>query len=516
MPHFEKGEEMPLKDLVTSLQTVPSDKIRDIGTKIADERVIYPSDWRDGETDVKGSYRKGDIHRKDDEQRAFDLKLSAFFQRDISVTAPLLTDLMKQVQGLQFEQKTFEVETGVYWPEGAFTQECNLGDLTEVRVRSSFYAHDPTKVRIGFPGQSHEISFELNGKTLQISATGDYSTLLPKVITELKPQFATIRISPEDAKRWLSKTKGWRKKLLERVLKPQKRNYLGIQMGGGISFDEKNEIEVMVVTSALPGCAEAIGKPLINEVTGEQSFVVNLTKTFLRQSSALPALQKTLEIIGALNTQTVFGHPLLTTAKAKEMLDKEVDLVSRSYGSMFFFGANTHKVRRPVVLRLVREHFGDEIVRPFEAMSPKDYLEFLRSLGFKYNNELDEKKEYPHVLKERYLFQFFTQSYAKDPSKSVEKYRQSYVNSSPKVEVTGKVRRVDASRISKLSLPEKSILMGFALKPAIGSEQGYDEISITRLLPHSDIHFWLRLSLDSCKLVDIQEEVCKKWGVVCN
>lgn len=224
MPLFEKEVEMSLIGLVTSLQTVPSDKIRDMGTKIADERVIYPSDWRNGETDVKGSYRKGDIYKKDDEQRAFDLKMSAFFQRDISVTAPLLTDLMKKVQALQFEQKSFEVETGVYWPEGAFAEEYNLGDLTEVRVRGSFYAHDPTKVRIGFPGQSHEINFELNGKTLQVSAIGDYSALLPRVIAELKPQFATIRISAEDAKRWLGKMKGWRKKLLERALKPQRRN----------------------------------------------------------------------------------------------------------------------------------------------------------------------------------------------------------------------------------------------------------------------------------------------------
>lgn len=506
---------MSLKDLVTSLQTVPSDKIRDMGTQIANERVIYPSDWRSGETDVKGSYRKGDIHKKE-EERAFDLKLSAFFQRDISATTPLLTELMNKVQGLHFDPKAYEVDAELYWPEEVFTQEGNLGDLTEVRVRGSFFAHDPTKVRIGFPGQTHEIEFKLEGKTLQISASGDYSSLLPKVITELKPQFATIRISPEDAKRWLSKTKGWRKKLLERALKPQKHNYIGIQMGGGISFDEKNEIELTVTASALPGCSEAIGKPLINEVTGEQSFIVGLTKTFLRRSSALSALQKAIQIIGELNTQTVFDHPLLTTAQAKEMLDKEIDLINRSYGSIFFFGANTHQVRRPVILRLARERFGDEAVRAFETMSPADYLEFLKNLGFVYNNEIDEEKEYSHTLNERYLFQFFMQSYAKDPNKSVEKYRQYCVNLKPKVEAWGKVRRMDASRVSKLSLPTKSVLMGFALKPAIGSEAGYDEISITRLLPHSDIHFWVRLSLDSCRLVDLQEEVCNKWGVVCN
>ncbi len=503
---------MSLRDLVTSLQTVPSDKIRDTGTDMANERVIYPSDWRNAKTEVRGSYRKNDK-----EDSAFDLNLSAYSKRDISATAPLLTELMKRVQGLPFEQKTFETETGVYWPGGAFAQESNLGDLTEVRVRSSFHVCDPTKVRIGFPGRTHEISFELEGKTLQISATGDYSALLPKVIAELKPQFTTIRISSKDAERWLSKTKGWRKKLLEKALRPQARNYIGLSMGGGISLDQKNEIELMIATSALPHCAEAIGKPLINEVIGQQSFVVNLTKTFLRKSSVLPALQKTLQITGGLNTQTLFEHPLLTTAQAKEMLDKEIDLVNRSYKDMFLFGMNTHIVRRPVELRLVREHFGDEVIEPFDSMSPKDYLEFLKSHGFDYNNELDEKKEYPHMLKERYLFQFFTQSYAKDPGKSVEKYRQSSVNASPKVEVTGKARRVDASRVSKLVLPTKSILMGFAIKPEDGSQQGYNEISISRLLPYTDIHFWIRLSLDSsCKLLDLQEEVCKKWGVACN
>lgn len=494
---------MAIKTLVESLRALPADQLRDAGAKLAQEHVVYPNDWEDGETELHQAVWR--------ETKGYNLRLSAFPKKALSETTPLLVSLLERTRGMQFAPGTFEVDAEVYWPTEAFVQEHDLGGLTEVRLRGSFYACDPTKVRIGFPGRSHELEVELKGKSMQISAKGDYSALLPRIISELKPQFATIRLSASDAQRWLNKTSGLRKWLLKRTLQPKKRNYLALQMGGGISFDEKEEIETTIATSALSACADAIGKPLINEVTGEQTFVVSLTKVFLRRSQILPTLQNVVRIIGELKTRTVFDYPLLTTSQSKEMLEKEIDLVSKSYEHLFFFGMNTHIVRGPLVKRLAREHFGDDILVPFDAMNAQQYLAFLQNQGFNYGVEVEEKHEPPYILKEMYLLQFFRQSYANDPRDSVERFRQYYVNSAPTVKITGKAE-TDAVRATNLSLPTQALLSGFSLKER--SRQGDNEVAITR---HGEdkVHFWVRISLDSCKLLDLQEEVCKRMGVVC-
>lgn len=497
---------MSLKMLVESLRAIPAKEIRNVGTKLARERVVYPPKWEDGKTQVHQA-----IWRK---TKGYNLRLRAFLKKTPSETTLLLTTLLDQVRGMQFTPGTFKVNTEVYWPTEAFLQERDLGDLTEVRVRGSFYACDPAKVRIGFPGNSHELEVELKDKSLQISAQGDYSALLPRLINELKPQFATIRLSASDAQCWLNKTKGFWKRRLKRALQPKKQTHLALQMGGGISFVEKEEIETTIATSMLSACAEGIGKPLINEVTGEQSFVVKLTKVLSRKSQILPMLQSVVQIIGDLKTRTVFDYPLLTTSQAKEMLEKEIDdIVSRSYEDWSFFGTNTHMVRGPLVKRLVREHFGfdDDILVHFEEMDAPQYLAFLQNRGFKYDGEMEKKLEPPYILKEMYLLQFFRQSYANDPCDSVERFRCWYVNSAPTVKITGKAES-DASRITSLSLPAQALLSGFSLEEC--SRQGDNEVAIS---PHSEnrVHFWIRISLDSCRLLNLQEKVCKIMGVVC-
>ncbi len=495
---------MAIKTLVESLRAIPADQLRDAGTKLAQEHVVYPNDWEDGETELHQAIWQ--------ETKGYNLRLSAFPKKSLLETMPLLTSLLERTCGIQFTPGTFEVNTEVYWSKESFVKEHDFGSLNKINLRGSFYACDPTKTRIGCSGTSHELEVELKGMSMQISAKGDYSALLPRIISELKPQFATIRLSADDAQRWLNKTGGLRKWALKRTLQPKKRNYLALQMDGGVSFNEKEEIETTIDASRLPACADAIGKPLINEVTGEKTFLISLTRRFWRKSQILPALQNVVRIIDDLKTQTVFDHPLITIAQAKEMLDKEIDLVSKSYEHLFFLGGNTHRVRGPLVKRLAQEYFGDNtILLQFEEMDAPQYLTFLKSRGFNYSNKMKKEDEPPYILKEMYLLQFFRQSYAKDPRNLVERFRRHYVNSAPTVKITGKAE-TDAARVTNLSLPTQALLSGFTLKER--PSQGDNEVSIT---PYREdqVHFWVRVSLNSCKLLDLQEEVCKRMGVTC-
>ena len=498
---------MSLRTLVESLQAIPADELKRAGAKLAEKRVVYPADCEDGEVELRQLTKRG----KDTKDSLLCLRGS--LKKTLSETAPLLDNLFEQTRSLKLAPRAFEVDLGMYWPTATFTQEQDLGDLTEVNVFSSFDARDPTKTRIGFPYKGHHLDVELKGRSMQISTKGDYSALLPRIISELKPQLATIRLSASDAQRWLNKTKGrFRKWLLKRALKPKKRNYIALQIGGGVSFDEKEEIETTITASMLSACADAIGKPLINEVTGKQTFVVSLTKLFLWKSQILPALQSVVRIIGELKTKTIFDYPLLTISQAKEMLDKEIDLVRQSYEQFLFFGQNTHMMRGPLVKRLAQEHFGDNIVVPFDEMDAPQYLAFLQSRGFDYTYETNERNESPYILKEMYLLRFFRQSFTKDPRNSIEQFRRFYINPAPMMWIRGSGIRTDAARIANVSLPTQALLWEFGIKGHSSIRD--DLVNITRI-SNNLVNFQIGILLDSYKLLDLQDEVCKSMGVVC-
>ena len=123
---------MSIKTLVESLQAIPADQLRNTGAKLAQERVVYPSDWEGGETELHQAVWR--------ETKGYNLRLSAFPKKASSEITPLLTLLLERTRGMQFVPGTFEVDADVYWPTEAFVQEHNLGSLTEVEVQGSFYA----------------------------------------------------------------------------------------------------------------------------------------------------------------------------------------------------------------------------------------------------------------------------------------------------------------------------------------------------------------------------------------
>lgn len=491
---------MGLKTLLDSIRQVPREDLWKVGINLVEKGVAYPPGWEDCKTEIYGATWRGPAE--------YNLQLSGSVKKPLGEVAPLLTALLNQARGLHFAPGAFYVNADVQWSVENFVQESGLADLMEVRLSSSFYACDPTKVRIGFVGKTHGLEVELKAKSLKVSAKGDYCTLIPRIIAEIKPQFATIRLSHADAQRLLGKLKGLRKWLMKRALQPEKRNYMALQMGGGISFNENEEIEVMVAASALPEYAEAIGKPLINQVTGEQTFVVNLTKEFLWKQRVLPTLHTLIRIIDHLEPSTLFGHPLLTVTDAKVLLEQEISTVTRYYENLSY----TPKFCGSLVKTLAREHFGDDVLAPFDSLQVSEYLAFLQARGFMYEPRTEQDFHQPHLLKEKYLLCFFLQSYKNNPRDSVEQFRKWYVNSAPNLSITGETES-DASRLAELSLPTQPLLTGFSVSERV--MHGGDEVSIKHF-SNKENRFLVCTPLESCQLLDLQDYACQIMGVDCN
>lgn len=477
-------------------------EIEDDLEKIIFDRIIYPSDWDDLKMEIGYVSRRKPI--------GYYLILSAFPEIAQEKILPLLTALLADSSKKQFRKETFEFKANVYWPADLFANEINLEDITNVDIRGSFYTHDPTKARIGFQGRSHKLEARLNGHELVISAEGDYNSLLESVIKEVKPQFATVRFSRTDAETLIGCVRGIRKRLLEKRFKPEKRTHVNIEMNTGVAgFGEQEIIEVTVPIKNLVEYSKILGKPLTGKSNGE-TFIVNLTKRYLLRRSILSDLKKVVYILSNLKTSTVFNRSLLTVSQAEELLNEEIDIISKSYENPFLFGMNTHLQRGPLVKRLAEEHFGKEILESFNEMEPNQYLTFLKEQGFNYKGELDRGHEPDYILKEKYLLSSFKQSYRSNSSRSMMNFRKWYSNAQPKIKITGSIKS-DASRIPKLSLPSYATLTGFELGERTRKDE--NEISITR--EHDEtIHFWVRVSLDSSgHLLDLQEKACETLGV---
>ena len=496
---------MALKTLVQLLQGMTVTQLENQGEELASKQVILPVEWRAAEVALHSA-----VWRK---SRGYNLRLDGHAKKTLADTIPLLLFLLDRTRGLSFDPATFAVKANFYWTADSFAQETGFEGLTRIRINGNFYTINPKKTRVGFVDKFHQLDADLKGNSMQISAKGDYSSLIPRIIDELKPQFITIQLSASDAQRWIKNSSWFERLVLKRLLKPKKQSLLSFSMGGGgVSLSEEDVIQVTMPTAVLAKCVNAIGRPLINHVIGEDSFIVSITKVFPRGREVLSTLKSLVRITSELKTDTVFDHPILTTSQAKKLLEKEIKIVANSYEDSYYLGTHTHTRRGPLVERLARDHFGDDILVPFGDMDPAQYLAFLQGHGFVYSGEAGLKQESPYIQKEMYLFTFFQQSYATDPRDSVERFRQCYIQSQPRITIDGETT-FDAAAIGEMKMSSHASLLSFSLEECSG--HGENEVSVSRLSPSSDdVHCWVRLSLDSpCKLLSLQEEFCERVGI---
>ncbi|MDI6721345.1 MAG: hypothetical protein QMD85_03075, partial [Candidatus Aenigmarchaeota archaeon] len=437
---------------------------------------------------------------------------------------PVIDGVFRKSKDLKLGRGVADVKYGVVWTPEAFQDERKLSVLFfgEVKVKSTAYTLDPTKPRIGFTGQSHEIGAMTHSNKMTLKASGNYRGQLKNLVEMLTPQYAELNLAKEDAERLLKKVRNrpigkYLSGMLEKALEPQQRSNVSIFLGGGIEFGTKEVIEIIVPTKFLDTCAEMIGEPLLDVPPKQETQITELIKYYgildLVRGKRLYDLQMMAREIPSMDLKILYGHPLLTYRQAKKMLREEIRIISEAYENMFYFGMNTHMIRGGVVKRLAREHFGDEAVKNFDEISARDYIDFLRGMGYEPPQAFEKEPDY--ITKERHLLEFFKQSYHMNPQKSIDKFRDYYQNSEPKMSVFATSGEKDASRSGKLKIPEQSRLYSFGITEHMKRATPYsNDLSISRTLPTSDnIHFWSRTSLDSPILLPLQEYACRDMGI---
>ncbi len=463
--------------------------------KAIENSIVFPDNFRDPVAEIINNDHLG-----------FYLRLHAFLVLSREKALPLLTALLAESRKKNFEKGFFKIETKVTWSPDNFLKEINHGDITQLEIRGSFYEKNPNQTRIGPQEKSHQIEATLRDRVLEISASKDFKSLLPKIIKEIEPQTADIRISSADAQLLLENTNGLQKMLFEQLLKPKKRQILEISMRS-IALKEQKVIEITVPISYIPDISKTIGKELLGIKDGNRSFILSLKKQYFLQKSILPDLQKIISVISEFKPSATIGQFLISKDQVKFLLEKEIEYIRKSYSEFDSLGSNTHMFRGGLVKRLAVDQFGEEINKPFDKLEPEQYLAFLREKGFDYNGELDEADEPPYIFKERCLLAFVKQVYLKNPVRLLNGFRNWYKNEPPKIKILSKTE-IDALRVSKLHLPSCAILIGLSLKgdtDGISFSLSYGE--------EKDYQLYMYFS-GKAPLIDLQEMACNTLGII--
>ncbi|MFQ5572904.1 MAG: hypothetical protein ACE5EJ_01495 [Nitrosopumilaceae archaeon] len=539
---------MTLANLIDDLkQAVQDGKVdRRNAQELVEGRVILPYDFNAERAEVKfEDFNFGDKHPTS----LYHLGISAFPKRSLDEVQPVLDEFFTRAKGLKLGKGVADVTYGVFWTPETFQDEKKLTGLffDEVKVESRAYTCDPPKVRIGMPGQSHKIEATTQANKMILKATGNYRGQLEGLVETFNPQYAKLNLSNEDAGRLLRAVRNtpigkYVAGRLEKALQPEERHVMSLSLGGGISFGTQEVIELAVPTRVLRQYEEAIGKPLIVVSPKQDSQVTEFIKVYglggILRGERLSDLQYLARSIPEMNLGIVYGSPVVTLGQAKELLESEIELMTKGYESIFGLGMNSHMRRGGVVKRLAREHFGGEVVDKFDELGVWDYVDFLKVHGYDEPRAEDVESESTrkiyadlrvegripdrafanepeYIAKERHLLEFFKQSYAKDPRESVQRFREFYQNSEPEMRIFARGRGKDASKLRKLKLPPKSRLVSFGITEHMNRATPYsNDLTISRTLPsNDDVHFWSRTSVDNPMLLGLQEYACREMGV---
>lgn len=380
---------MELSTLVQDLKshTNGSKLSRQEAEELVDGRVICPDDFERGEIEFE------DMNFGNKSPTPlYHLSISSFPKRTIDEIQPILDEMLRKSKELQLDKGVADVKYNVFWTPEDFQEETKLPAFfsSEIKVRGRAYSIDPTKVRIGFQGQSHEVEVSMEANKLTLTAKGHYQRELENLIEALNPQVAKLRLSKEDAQRLLRSVKGspagkYLAPSLEKALQPKEMMTLSVGLGG-IGFGNQEIIEIVLRTKHLDNVRGAIGKPLLNGSGKEETGVTGLIRLYhavdLLRGKRLSDLQYLAGAIPKMDLGIVYGTPVITLGQAKELLEAEINLMTKGYESVSGLGLNSHMWRGGVVKRLAREHFGGEVVDQFEELTVNDYVDFLKAKGY--------------------------------------------------------------------------------------------------------------------------------------
>lgn len=455
------------------------------------------------------------------------------FEATSSTPSPsLISEFMNAVRACGFPRGA-EFEVMVLWPTvEAFSAETALGSVNRVSVESSFTTMDPMKGRIAEHAcVLHALRADMKWRTLTVTAVGDHADVLSQILPKLAPQRVGLRLSERDAGRVIQKCCEHVQPRVRQMLKPSQvsigsmLNFLIPLRKFGENGERESVIEFEIPLRDLRSWENDIGKKLVNGVYGEESFVTHGSHWFWFKRDILPALQMIANAGQAYEPKHLFGAPLLAFSDAERLFNKEIEHIHGAWKEFYYFGQNSWNTRRQMTLRLAREHLGEDLLLPFDELGPSEYLAFLRSKGFQRDGEdvVDVDMmilEYvvatipvpPHAKKERYLFEFCLQAYARNPERYVEAFRRSFVNPPPETRVTGRISTA-ARRAHRIRLPEKAIITGCRVEiPHRG--EGYFPSPSIRVdhSPSGKSSIFMNAPLCGSALMSFQEQIYRSIG----
>ncbi len=429
--------------------------------------------------------------------------------------------ILGMAKSLPFHRGTARAEYNVSWHLGDFQEVKSLASLYsgEVGIISRIHTVDPQKVLSQNRPKRHNFMATTTQSKLSLKADGLYRAEFLGIADMVNADQALLHLSEHDVKdledgALFTAFEEAAQKLAAKAGR-QFRLISAESDGSNVPNAAVGRIaNIYIPRRHVEMVSRALGtKPMVNADEGQTTRVEEFVKKYgLRQfwkGERVTDLKRLAETVPRLNFGLLYDHPLITYGQAKDLLGNEISMISGAYDNRLQLGADPEDARRHALFTLARELLGPDALA-MALMPASDYARFLQSMGYEAAAVREESGD---LAKERHLLEFLRQSFHSNPGKLAMAYRELYKNKGPEMAIYGK-RMADASLIRWLHLPEGSKLNYFGIEENAGSECPYEN-SFMMGIDHQlgRIHFSFTTSIDSPRLLPLQEYACEEIGI---
>lgn len=440
---------------------------------------------------------------------------------------PVFDKAFDNVRSLRLPKRTIAFEYCVFWDHLDFQQEKSLRGLrnSEVCLQASAYTLDPSKTRFEANGTFHELKLDYSKGDLHIEAEGMYCSKLDDIIRIARPQVAQLHLTKTDASRLINRARHNEAPndfiaRLEAGLQPKVLPALRMT-DKGIEHISIETIDVLVPAGYIGIIQEIVGQPILDAYPGQETRVTGLLRHYglfgTLAGRALRDMKAMAMEVESLDFGVLYDHSLLTNSYAKENIDKEIaqirELYGRSVEEVAMLGPQWLIQRGDIVQQLALDKLGKEVLADFNDSSVEEYVSSLAQMGYVRQDIGADDGGFGFVTKERHLFEFFVQSFEKDPAKSILGLQEVYTNRRPDINIYANYA-VDAAMAGKVRIPEKSKVYAFRMMQNPGVSDCHNALALSRdQVDDPEVVFCVRASIDSPLLLPAQEYVCTALGV---
>jgi len=487
-------------------------------------RLKFPSDTKEVGAEVCNINEAG---RGEERNNQPYFRLSADFKMSEDRKQEILSEALRLGKILNLPKGYYEAYLGTHWEARDFIGEAKipLSVNSKLRLLARSSSVNPNATRgLGQNIRMHTADIELKQQRLTVESDNEYRQSLKDVARVVKPQFAIVQLSGEDAEKIAELAKEATAGSLSVTLKelqPQEQTSFRLSLGG-LSIESGKIIQVNLPVAQLALIEEKLQKDLFRPAKNQISHIRSFFKTYSvldvmlgRGIADLKEASRVLKDI-ALNP---IGNYAISLEQAKALLNKEVQSLQEFYGNKTAYllaGVGQTRLYGAIVDRLAGELFDRDILSLDEGLSVEEYISVLASRGYDpVRSEIDSEWK-TAMVKQKHLLEFYEQVYRCNPELAVKLYREAYLNTAPSVLVFADVKE-DGSRAKKLEMASKAKINSFGIKQPLGPDISGPKDEL--LLGISNVYatqfsFWSKCKIDgSGPLLSLQEWAHHKMGV---